>query len=503
MSSIIRVQKISESYIKVRSEPHIEQELSQYFTFEVPGAKHTPKFKAKIWDGLIRLYNLNTKKIYAGLYDTVVKFAAQNEYQVEFVPSEQYPYIIKERHLDRQKVEEWVKTLNIHSNGEPITPRTYQIDALIESIEKQRIVLLAPTSSGKSLILYMLVRWFVEVDKKMLMIVPSVNLVQQMYNDFNDYSNNGEFWNVEDFCQEIYSGKSKQITKSLTISTWQSLQNIKDDEFYHQFNVAFCDEVHLAAAKVVSSIMERLTIAKYRIGTTGTIDDKSKTKALTLVGLFGPIHIVTTYDELMLDGHISNLKIKSIMLKYPTDARKVISKYKYQQEIDWLVTNRNRNKFITGLALSCKGNTLIFCTKVEDHAKPLIEMIKANIKDDRKVFGIFGSAAVEDLKKLIAQESNCIMVASYSKFSTGANVQSIRNIIFGSPSKSMERVLQSIGRGLRLDDENDKTHCNLFDLVDDLSYKSKRNYTLDHGNVRIKLYSEANFNYKFYETEIL
>lgn len=500
MSAIIKVQKISESYIRVRSEPHVEQELSQFFTFEVPGAKFTPKFKAKMWDGLIRLYSAHTGKILAGLYDTIVKFAVQNGYQIEYVPTEKFPVLKKERNLDLEKVNAWVNGLNIHSDGKPITPRTYQIEALVKGIENQRITLISPTASGKSLIIYMLVRWLAQVNKKMLLIVPSVNLVQQMFNDFKDYSNQGEFWNVEENCQEIYAGKTKQITKNLTISTWQSLKDIKEKSFFDQFDVVFGDEAHLFAAKSLSEIMERLSNAKYRIATTGTVDEKSKTNALTLIGLFGPIHTVTTYEELIFDGNITNLKIKSIMIDYPDDIKKIVCKYKYQEEIAWLITNKKRNKFLAGLALSCKGNTLILVSQVEKHAKPLIDLIESNIKDDRKVFGIFGSASVEDIKKQIAEETNCIIVATYSKFSTGANVKSIRNIIFGSPSKSMIRVLQSIGRGLRL--HKDKTHCNLFDPVDNLSHKTKRNYTLEHGSDRIKIYSEQNFDYKFYKTKI-
>lgn len=498
--STIFIEKISESYIRINSSDDIEKEISQYFTFESPGAKYTPLYKAKRWDGMIRLYNLKNKNLLAGLYDMVLKFANQNEYEVEIIPNEKYSVVKRDITLDVEKVKEWVKTLDIHDGyGEPIEVRDYQLEAFINAVQDQRVILLSPTASGKSLIIYLLVRWFNLLNKKMLLVVPSVNLVQQMFNDFNDYAKTQE-WKSEDYCQEIFAGKTKEITKPLTISTWQSLYEIEDKKFFGQFNVIFGDEAHLFSAKSLTGIMEKLVNARNRIATTGTIDEKAKVNILTLTGLFGKLHTVSTLRELMDSGSISNLKIKVLILKHEESVRKVVSKYEYKNEIDYICTNQERNKFLAKLALATNGNTLILVTFVEKHAIPLIEMIKGMIKDDRKVFGIFGSASVEDIKKQIAKETNCIAVASYTKFSTGSNVPSIRNIIFGTPSKSHIRVLQSIGRGLRLD--KGKTQCNLYDPVDNLSWKKKRNTTLLHGNERIKIYNEQGFEYKILELDL-
>lgn len=500
MSSKIFIEKLSESFIRIQTSKDIEKELSGYFTFEVPGAKFTPLYKAKRWDGLCRLYNLKTHTIYAGLYDMVCKFAENNGYEHEYVPTENYPLIKKGLKLDKSKVEAWIKSLDLHDGkGHPIEARDYQVNAFIDAVQDQRLILLSPTASGKSLIIYLLVRWFNLNKRKMLLIVPSVNLVQQMFNDFKDYSKTQE-WEVEDYCQEIYSGKTKVISKALTISTWQSLYDIEDNDFFEQFSVVFGDEAHLFSAKSLTGLMERLVNTEYRIATTGTVDSNSKVNVLTLTGLFGSLVTVSTLRDLMDDGFISHLKTKVLMLKHEESVRKTVCKYNYRNEIDYICTDQKRNKFITNLALATSGNTLILVNYVEKHAIPLIEMIKRRIKDDRKVFGIYGSASVEDIKKLISEESNCIIVASYTKFSTGANVRSIKNIIFGSPSKSTIRVLQSIGRGLRLD--NDKTHCNLYDIVDNCSWKSKKNHTLNHGTERIKIYNEQGFNYKILEIDL-
>lgn len=498
--SKISIQKVSESYIKIHTSSDVEKELSQYFSFESPGAKFTPLYKAKRWDGIVRLFNLKSRTLYAGLYDMVLKFAEQNNYETEFIPTDDYLAIKSNRKLDREKVEAWVESLDLHDgNGQPMKARSYQIDAFINAIENIRSITLSPTGSGKSLIIYLLVRWFCLHGKKMILVVPSVNLVQQMYNDFKDYALTQD-WNVEDYCQEIYAGKSKDITKLLCISTWQSLQNIKDNSFFEQFQVVFGDEAHLFKSKELSSIMEKLVNAKYRIATTGTIDDSSKVNILTLIGLFGQVFIASTYESLMDEGSISKVKIKTIILKHPTETRKVVSKYKYQKELDYICTNEERNDFLVNLAIATKGNTLIFVNFVDKHAKQLIDNLESKVEENRKVFGLFGSADIENIKKDIAKENNCIIVASYSKFSTGANVPSIKNIIFGSPTKSYTRTLQSIGRGVRL--YHDKDYLVLYDIIDDLSYKSKKNTTFLHGYERIKIYNQQHFNYKVIDVDL-
>jgi superfamily II DNA or RNA helicase len=499
--STIYIEKISETYIKINSTKDIETELSQYFTFESPGAKYTPLYKAKRWDGMIRLYNRSTKLLYAGLYDMVVSWAENNGYEIEIIQNEYYTIFSKEKEVDREKVEAWINSLDVHDGyGNPIEVREYQIDAFIQAIKTKRIILLSPTASGKSLIIYLLVRFFQMINKKMLLVVPSVALVQQMFNDFNDYALTQE-WKSEDNCQEIYAGKTKEITKSVTISTWQSLYDLKNKSFFEQFDVVFGDEAHQFKSKSLCTIMEKLSNAKYRVATTGTIDEKSSVNILTLTGLFGKQFTVSTLRELMDDGFISQLKIKVLVLKHSDEVRKVVSKYDYKNEINYICCDQERNEFIAKLALSCDGNTLILVNYVEKHAKPLIEMISEMVKGtDRKVFGIFGSASIEDLKGPIEKENNCTIIASYSKFSTGANVPSIRNIIFGSPNKSYIRIFQSLGRGLRL--HKNKDYCTLYDIIDNLSWKKKRNTTIEHGTERIKMYNDQEFNYDIEEIDL-
>ena len=247
--------------------------------------------------------------------------------------------------------------------------------------------------------------------------------------------------------------------------------------------------------------MERMQHVKYRIGTTGTIDNK-KINQLTLEGLFGPVHRVTTTKELMDDGKVVPIDINCLILKYQDEVRKACKEHNYQEEMEFLVTNDTRNKFIRNLAISCKGNTLVLFQFVEKHGIPLYEAIKAKTAD-KQVYIVHGGVDTLDreaIRKDAEKDTNTIIVASYATFSTGINIPSIENIIFASPTKSKIRNLQSIGRGLRLKDG--KTHLKLYDIADDLQWKSRKNHTLNHFIERVKIYSEEKFDYKVHEVNI-
>jgi superfamily II DNA or RNA helicase len=362
--------------------------------------------------------------------------------------------------------------------------------------------LLSPTASGKSGMIYALIKWHLNVGRKILLIVPSTMLVEQMYADFEDYSSFNKF-SVNDNVQKLYSGFTKEFTKNVLISTWQSLITIKQKSFFEQFDVAIVDECHLAKAASISSVMEKCSNAKYRIGATGTIDESSKTNKLTLEGLFGPVYKVISTKELMDQGSVVNLKIKCVVLKYDEPTRKMFKGTEYQKELDWLVTHPERNKFIRNLAISTEGNTLVLFNYVDKHGKVLFEMIRNKVHDGRPVYFIHGGIDTKDreeIRNIVKNHNNAIIVASYGTLSTGTNIPSIQNVIFAHPSKSKIRNLQSIGRGLRLDDG--KSECALFDIADNLQWKSWKNITLTHAIERYKIYAEEQFKMKIIEVDI-
>lgn len=494
MTDSITIEKVNDVYIRVMSAPAIEQEIKDRFEFLVDGYKFNPLYKSGRWDGKIRLYNAQRKTIYLGLLQNILNYAKEIGAEVNYLNQ-----INSTDDFSLEHVQKFIDWLDIHSRGKKIELRDYQVQAVHNAINEKRALLLSPTSSGKSAIIYSLIRHHLEYGRKTLIIVPSISLVSQMFGDFKDYStNNG--WSAEKYCQLIQAGATKDITHPVVISTWQSIFK-QPSSWFAQFESIICDEVHTATAKSLTGIMEKMTQTPYRVGLTGTLS-ACKTNKLVLEGLFGPVTKVISTAELMNKNQIAQLKIKCLIMKYDDDTRKVVSKYPYQDEIDYLVTNPNRNKFIRNLALSTTGNTLVLFNLVQKHGKKLHEMI-AEKAGDRKVFIVHGEISGEvreEIRHLVAQEKDAIIVASYATYQQGINVPSIENIIFASPTKSKIRSLQSIGRGLRLNEG--KTHCNLFDIADDLSWKKSKNHTLKHLAERVKIYSEEQFNFKIIEVPL-
>ena len=493
---MIKVEKLDDVYVRVFGDASIEQELVDFFTYEYPGARFTPQYKARLWDGKVRLYDQLRKTLYVGLVNYVVEFAKRNDYEIQ-LSSE----LNIQSKLSDDELEQWLGNLNPQSRNESITIRDYQQDAIHNAIDRERILLLSPTASGKSLIIYSIMRWHLEHDRKCILIVPTTSLVEQMYADFEDYSSANDF-DVSHHCQKLYAGFPKDFTRDVLITTWQSIYK-QPRGWFRQFDVMFGDEAHTFKAKSLTDTMGKMDEIPYRIGTTGTLDNK-KVHRLTLEGIFGPVYKVTTTKKLMDSGRLTDLNIQCLMLQYPEEVRQANKGMKYQDEMDFIVTNEKRNKFIRNLAVSLEGNTLVLFQFVKKHGLPLYEDIMMKAEGTGKnVFFVAGETIVserEQIRAIARDADNCIIVASYGTFSTGINIPSIENIIFASPSKSKIRNLQSIGRGLRL--KEGKQYCNLYDLADDLHWKSKKNHTLNHAAERYKTYAEEEFKIKMVEVKI-
>jgi len=484
MANII-IQKKNEIYLKVETEPHIHQELSEHFTFDVPGAKFMPQYRSKYWDGKIRLYSNHTGELYVGLLDKLVAWAKNCEYTVEFKDNKFYGSPFEENEMiSVEGVSDYMKSISRHE------PRDYQVDAVYDALRYNRKLLISPTASGKSLMIYSIVRYFVEKEHNILLIVPTTSLVEQMYKDFEDYG-----WNAEEYCHKIYSGKEKSTNKNVVITTWQSIYNLPRT-FFEKFDVVIGDEAHQFKSKSLVGIMTKMDNTKYRFGFTGTLDG-SQTHKWVLEGLFGPSYKVTQTQELIEKGYLSKLQIKVLLLKHNEHQFD-----EYEEEIQYLITHDKRNNFIKNLSLDLKGNTLILYSRVETHGQPLYEMINSSAAKDRKIFFVYGGVDAEEREKvreITEKENDSIIVASYGTFSTGINIKNLHNIIFASPSKSRVRNLQSIGRVLRKGENKNKAV--LYDIADDITYKSKKNYTLNHLIERIKIYNEEKFNYEIIQLD--
>ena len=480
MRTDVVIEKKNEVFLKVNAEPHVFMELSDHFTFDVEGAKFMPQYRNKYWDGKIRLFSTSNGQLYVGLLDKIIAFCKRHDYSYGFENNNYYgtPYEVNDG-ISYEGVKDYMSAICHHS------PRKYQIEGVYDALKHNRKLLISPTASGKSLMIYTLVRYYVDKGEKILLVVPTTSLVEQMYKDFQDYG-----WNAESYCHLIYAGKEKTNEYPVTITTWQSVYKL-DRKFFKEYSVAIGDEAHLFKSKSLISIMTKLADAKYRYGFTGTLDG-SQTHKWVLEGLFGPSYKVTKTDELIRQGHLAQLDIQCLVLKHPPQKFET-----YQDEIEYLITHEQRNNFIKNLTLDLKGNTLILFSRVEAHGAVLYEKINTNKKDDRRVFFVHGGVDVEQrelVREITERENNAIIVASYGTFSTGINIRNLHNIIFASPSKSRIRNLQSIGRVLRKG--ANKIKAILYDIADDCTKNSKRNYTLNHLIERIKIYNEENFNYE-------
>lgn len=487
--SDLKIKYIDSVFIGVDCEESFAKELSDFFTFTVPGHKFMPAFRKKMWDGKIKLFNFYKREIYAGLYDYVLQFAKDRSYTVEILQNK------RSNTVNSEQIGQYIDHLLPYAAGTPLKPHKHQLEAIAHSINNDRCLLLSPTASGKSLIIYVLCRYYLDKinpKKKILIIVPTISLVSQMYSDFMEYSSKSK-WKARDYCHKIYGGQDKDSNKNIIISTWQSLYKLPN-KYFEQFEAVFGDECHLFKSKSLTSIMSKLKDCPYRIGTTGTLDG-SFTHKLVIEGLFGKVKNVITTKELMETNILSKLSIDCILLNHTDNNKKIVKKLPYADEINWLISNTKRNDFICKLTGSLKGNTLVLFQFVEKHGKILYELMK-KMYPQKQIYFIYGSTDVdmrESIRKLIETENNSIIIASYGTFSTGVSIRRLNNIVFSSPSKSRIRVLQSIGRQLRKSEHKDV--AKLYDIADDLQWKSHLNHTLKHFNERLKIYESEKFDF--------
>lgn len=485
------VSKKNEVFLEIDCDSGVARELCEYFSFLVPGYQFMPAYKMRMWDGRLRLFNLMNYTLYVGLIPYLKEFCKSRSYQLELAPE-----LTKTVQFSKEQTKNFLDTLEL-----PFEARDYQIDAIHNAICTNRSLLLSPTGSGKSLIIYALTRFY---NKNTLIIVPTISLVSQMFSDFKEYAKNQPEYNVDKTCHPIYSGQEKITNKKIVISTWQSIYKLPK-EWFAQFDVVIGDEVHLFKAKSLTGIMSKLENTKYRFGTTGTLDG-TQTHKLVLEGLFGTTFSVTTTKKLMEKKQLAELKIECVVLKYDQTSCKQIKKVKYNDEIKFLIENQKRNTFIKNLAVNTTANCLVLFQYVEAHGKVLYELIKEKAhKTDpnRKVFFVSGATGAdirEQVRNITENERNAIIVASTGVFSTGVNIRNLENIIFASPTKSRIKTLQSIGRTLRIGDHSDK--ATLYDIVDDLTDKSYKNFAVKHFLERVKIYNEEKFKYKLHKVNL-
>jgi superfamily II DNA or RNA helicase len=505
----ITIVKQNETYMKVHcSEVYMELDIQDRFSFEIPNAKYDPRVKFGKWDGIKRLYNRKTKKLYIGLLLELLNLCEQKGWSYEIDP-ELLPSNDQISDEDLSAIINEV--IQPHSDGNPIEPYDYQLEAVKYALNMDRSTLLLATAAGKSLVQYLLVRIYQLMNelkhKTIFICVPSISLVEQMYNDFKDYSTfDGSNWHVDKHCQKISSKYTKQINTQIVITTWQSMCKLPHD-LIENAGACIVDETHTASASVLTGILESLHSCQFRHGLTGTLNTVESDQ-LTIQGLLGPAKRIVSAHDLIQQGRASDVHVNMLMLNYSQkDKEQYISqiskaphKMRYQEEVSYLINHEGRRKFVLDLVHSLDGNTLVLFDRVEEFGKILYEQSKELHDNSFLIVGEIDSQERESIRQSIEQYNDAIIWASSQTMSTGVSIKKLHNLVIISSSKSKIKILQSIGRLMRLHNSKDK--ANIIDLVDNLTYKDNPNYVLKHAQTRLEYYNQEKFKIKFEEFNI-
>jgi superfamily II DNA or RNA helicase len=473
----VTIVKLNDIHLKIVCEPSIRMEMSEYFTFFVPGYKHMPKFKNGSWDGKIRLLNLMNGLIYVGLLHKIIKFCMARGYKIDIDPS----LIPKEDIPDNIAY----GLAELYNTKYP--PRDYQNTTVYHALKEKRAIFLSATSSGKSFSIYLTTRFLVEAQKQVLIIVPTKALVRQMATDFIDY-NHG---NMPFTMHQIEGGVDKNINAQVIISTWQSIYK-QPKTWFDKFEAIIGDECHEFKAKSLIEIMEKTPECEYKLGFTGTLDG-TECNELVLTGLFGRAIDIVDAATLINNGTLVEFKIDCVILKHGETPRKVLRKKDYATEMSYVISHTERNNFIRDLSWALKGNTLILTQSIEQ-GKHLADICQ---KEGKQVLFVSGKDSTDyrdEVRKITELNNDVIIIATYGVFQRGINIVNLDNLILGTPSKSKIRILQSIGRVLRKSANNTKAMC--FDIADDISSESYLNHGMRHFKERIDIYNEQGFDYK-------
>lgn len=488
----VEIRKVNNVYIQIIADASIRMGMSEHFSRYAKGYRFHPKYKARIWDGKIRFFQYHNGYIYAGLVKDILEYCKSEGLRVKVNDEvkEMFSY------NGNNNIEKYLDNLVLAAHGERIELRDYQRKAIISAITQKRKIIQSPTSSGKSSIIYGISRYLLdevfEKDERILIVVPTINLVNQLRSDFEDYSSLNK-WDANSLVSTS-TDKHENRNKRILITTWQSIYKYHSD-WFSRFRGMIFDEVHQATANSLTGIGKKCN-AEFRIGLSGSIDDGDEASELTLRGLFGFKMITTTTKKLMEEGIVAKLKINCIHIKYNSNSKIDIPR-NYQKEIDWIVRQEKRNEFIIQLANSLDGNVLVLFSLVEKHGKILKELAENYAKETFFVYGGTDVDQRENIRRIAETHKGCVILASYQTFSTGVNIRNIRHIIFASPTKSFSRIIQSIGRGLRT--TSTKTHCDVYDLFDEIygSYKYPKtlNFSMRHFTERVKIYIKEEFDY--------
>lgn len=483
----IEIEKLNESYSRIyttdKYDDYVLEDLEDYFTAVMEGAKFSNKCKYMGWDGKVKFFNANKPIISNGLISHTRNWCAKHEIDFKLSNFPELPDI------DRNEFVEYNKQILAGTN---YVPRDYQEEAAYQALNRRHGILECCTSSGKSLIIYLIIRNLLKMGvRNILLCVPNIQLVNQMYADFADYG-----WTDEKhYCEILYGGEKPTFEKQVLISTWQSLQN-KERDFFEKFDAVIYDECHSSKAKVVNKILKACENSIWRIGTTGTLPT-SKLDMLSIASVLGEVLYKITSKELIDRGVLTRMIIANIFVKYPPEFIKRIKGADYLNEVKEFEECDARQIAIDKIINFIKPDqNLLILVNHRDHLKKVADYISKKYKD-RQVEIISGSVDAkkrEKIRKDAEESEGLVIVATYGTCSTGVNIKKLHGIVLYGNSTSKIKVLQSLGRGLRK--HSTKSKVFLFDVIDDCRYTKRT------GNVfENRLYKQWLTRVDYYKSE--
>lgn len=487
MSDIISLDKIDEVNFKLTCNISQAMELKEHVSCYAPNYYYHPKFRAHCWNGKISFFEVRKKLFPIGLLPMFMSFVERFNYKYKFnFDTKSLSTEIEEKEL--------VSFYDNLFKGTKYYPRDYQHDAIFRALKNKRGLLVLPTGSGKSICIYVIVRIMLGMDKQVLLVVPNVSLVEQMYSDFQDYG-----WkDLGKYCNKLYSKKELNLKNPVLISTWQSIYN-KKEQFFSRFGCLINDETHLSKSLSLRKIGQKCLNADFRIGTTGTLNQEKADK-WNIYSILGPKLIEKISSELIDAGVLSKIVIANLIAKYP---KHVIDKNKnrpYPEEVDTILEYKNRDKILNFIFDNTPDgqNTMVLCHRIK-HLKRVEEYLLKHLPDKYEIFVIYGQIEAQEreaIRKMMEEKENLVLVCTYQTVGTGINIKRLHQVIFYASYKSKIKVLQSLGRGLRK--HATKTKLILWDIIDDLRWKKRtgklgENHIFKHWKARMKYYKEQGF----------
>ena len=487
----------------VESEKVERGQLSKSLTKKLEYYNFLPMQVKKRWNGVISYFHQD-KYVPSGLWMELRDIAKKYNFPIEIEGLRNLFFDI-----DGQEFKDYVDK---KFEGSKMPPRGYQIDAAYKILKHNLCISELATSAGKSLIVFIVFSYLLDnkINKRCLMIVPTINLVIQAFEDFHEYNNglkeeNKTVLNIK----QIHGGESKDFTmdQNIFVGTFQSLI-LFPDTFLHAFDVVCVDETHKAKAKTIQDIIGKCTNAVRKFGLTGTVPKKGTLDWLTLQAYLGPLVTEIKAKELQDAGFISKLFINVIEIHHEDKIKEgfdVVSSTiedkarLLKMEQDTVIQSTKRKEIIKRVVNKCDGNQLVLFHRTS-YGKELHKYLKENT--DKDVYYIDGGVNKDvrnEIKHLMENGTDKVLVASYGTLSTGVSIKNIHYIHLTESFKSDVIIRQSLGRGLRL--HKDKALLYVFDYTDVLR-TTKKNLLYFHSKARQKIYDEQQFPYKIKEVRL-